>query len=222
MPQVRCLSVFIYYQSHTAKVESMNKPTSFMVLVTGIIVFSGCGYHRPQAVLSPPTEGQEKIIEKVLMRIKPLRDFECSYYFDNRLVSRGIQPIQLCIQNNSEKYYVLNGEDISLPLMGKRDVGAVLYKNIVGRSIVWLTGTIAFFWKLFLPILLVDTLFCLQANKEISNDITSICINPKQKLVVAPHSKIHKVLFVPVGQYHHHMTIVLREQENNGEITFRF
>jgi hypothetical protein len=172
-------------------------------------------------VLAPPTEGQEKTIEKVLLRIKPLRDFECAYYFDNRLVSRGIQPIQLSIQNESEKYYVLNGQDISLPLLGKRDVGAVLYKNIVGRSVVWLVG-VAVFWKLFLPVLLVDTLFCVQANKEISNDVSSMCINPKQKVVVAPRSKIHKILFVPADKYHHHMTIVLKEQENNGEITFRF
>ncbi len=199
----------------------MNKTMSFMVLVTGIILSTGCGYHRPQAVLTPPTEGQEKTIEKVLVRIKPLRDFECSYYFDNRLVSRGIQPIQMSIQNDSEKYYVLNGQDISLPLLGKRDAGAVLYKNIVGRSVIWLLGT-AIFWKLFLPVLLVDTLFCLQANKEISNDISSMCINPKQKLVIAPRSKIHKVLFVSVEKYHHHMTIVLKEQESNNEIAFRF
>lgn len=201
----------------------MRKAINFTVLLAGIVLLAGCGYHRPQAVLTPPTEGQEQTIKDVLVRLKPLRDFECSYYFDNRLVSRGIQPIQLYIQNDSDRYYVLDGKEIALDLMGKRDVGAVLYKNVIGRSIVWLTGTIAFLWKLFLPILLVDALFCMQANKEISNDIGSICINPKQKLVIAPRSRTHKVLFVPVDSYHHHATVTLREQDKeDAELVFKF
>ncbi|MDQ5890515.1 MAG: hypothetical protein QG604_389 [Candidatus Dependentiae bacterium] len=201
----------------------MRKAINFTVLFTGVVLLTGCGYHRPQAVLTPPTEGQDQTIKDVLVRIKPLRDFECSYYFDNRLVSRGIQPIQLFVQNDTDRYYVLDGKDITLDMLGKRDVGAVLYKNVIGRSIVWLTGTIAFFWKLFLPILIIDTLFCLQANKEISNDIASICINPKQKLVIAPRSRMHKVLFVPTDSYYHHVTIVLKEQDKeDAELTFRF
>ena len=200
----------------------MNKPMRFILLYTGILCLSGCGYYRPQSVLTPPTEGQDQTIKEVLVRTKLLRDFECSYYFDNRLVSRNIQPIQLYLQNDSDLYYVLNAADISLPLLGKRDVGSVLYKNVIGRSLVWLTGTIAFLWQLFLPILFLDTLFCLQANKEISNDISSICINPKQKLVIAPHSRMHKVLFVPLEKFHHHLTIILKEQEKGAELIFRF
>jgi hypothetical protein len=173
-------------------------------------------------VLTPPTEGQEQTIKKVLVRTKLLRDFECSYYFDNRLVSHNIQPIQLYIQNDSDVYYVLNASDISLPLLGKRDVGAVLYKNILGRSVVWLTGTIAFLWQFFLPVWFLDTLFCLQANKEIASDITGIWINPKQKLVIAPHSRTHKVLFVSLEKFHHHMTLSLKEQDKGTELIFRF
>ncbi len=220
---MRCLTrFFIGYQSHMMKVESMHKAINFTVVLTGIVLLAGCGYHRPQAVLTPPNEGQDQTIKNVLVRLKPLRDFECSYYFDNRLVSRGIQPIQLYIQNDSDSYYVLDAKDISLDIMGKRDAGSVLYKNMVGRSIVWLAG-IAFVWQLFLPILLVDTLFCMQANKEITNDITSICINPKQKLVIAPRSRTHKVLFVPVDSYYHHATIVLKEQDKEDvELAFKF
>jgi hypothetical protein len=200
----------------------MTKTMSFLLLSAGIICLAGCGYYRPQAVLTPPTEGQEQTIKKVLVRTKLLRDFECSYYFDNRLVSHNIQPIQLYIQNDSDVYYVLNASDISLPLLGKRDVGAVLYKNILGRSVVWLTGTIAFLWQFFLPVWFLDTLFCLQANKEIASDITGIWINPKQKLVIAPHSRTHKVLFVSLEKFHHHMTLSLKEQDKGTELIFRF
>lgn len=197
---------------------------SFNLVCTGVMLLTflgACGYHRPQAVLSPPTEGQSQTQKEVLVRIKPLRDFECSYYFDNRLVSRGVQPLQLYIQNDSDRYYVLSGSDISLPLLGKRDVGSRLYKNIVGRSVVWFVGAL-FFWKLFVPVLFVDTLFCLQANKEIGADLTSLCVNPKQKLVIAPHSRTHKVLFVASDMYHHHLMVPLQEQGKEETLSFRF
>lgn len=186
------------------------------------LFLTGCSYHRPTAVLSPPHEGHEQTQSKVSVRIKPLRDFECSHYFDNRLVMRGIQPIQLYIQNDTDNYYVLDGQNISLPLMGKRDVGAVLYKNMVGRSLTWLFCSVAFLYQVFLPILVVDLLFCAQANKNIHNDISNICINPKEKLVIDPRTRVHKVLFVPSDDYHHHLTLVLNEQNRDGQLVFKF
>lgn len=202
----------------------MRKAAHFIVVITGLIFFTGCGggYYKPQAVISPPTEGQEETQARVMVRVKPLRDFECSYYFDNRLVSRGIQPIQLFVENDSDSYYVLDAEDISFELLGKKDVGAVLYKNIFGRSLVWLVGTVAVFWKVFLPIFIVDTLLCLQANKEMSNDISSLSVNPKEKIVIAPHSRIHKVLFVSADSYYHHLALSLTEQETEKKLRFRF
>ena len=113
------------------KVECMQKTASYArIYIVSLIavLITGCSYHRPSAVLTPPHEGHEQTQEKVSVRIKPLRDFECSHYFDNRLVSRGIQPVQLYIQNESEHYYVLDGREISLPIMGKRDIGAVYKK----------------------------------------------------------------------------------------------
>jgi len=199
----------------------MRKAAHFTVFLTGLMLLSGCGYHKPQAVLAPPTEGQDQTTGKVMMRVKPLRDFECSYYFDNRLISRGIQPLQLYIQNDSDTYYVLSGSDISLPILGKREVGAVFYRNILGRSLVWLLG-VALLWQVFLPLFFVDGLFCLQANKEIGSDLNSICINPKEKLVLAPRTRTHKVLFVPVDEYHYHFTITLHEQDTDNVVTFSF
>lgn len=194
----------------------------FFLPVIAAFFMTGCSYHRPLAVLAPPHEGHEQIVDNVSIRVKPLRDFECSHYFDNRLVSRGIQPIQVYIQNDTDQYYVLDGQNISLPVMGKRDVGAVLYKNIMARSCVWLFGTVAAVWQIFLPILVVDTLFCLQANKNIKNDISSVCINPKEKVVLKPHSRLHKVLFVPVDEYHHHITVTLHDQQTQRELVFQF
>jgi len=199
----------------------MRKTIGFTAVCTGLMLLVGCGYHRPKAVLPPPTEGQSQTISGVLMRVKPLRDFECSYYFDNRLVSRGIQPLQLYINNDTDSYFVLDGKDISLPLMGRRDVGGKFYKNVVGRSLVWFVGSLIY-WKIFLPVLLLDSLLCMQANKEIGTDLASLGVNPKQKIVIEPRTRLHKVLFVPVDQYHHHMTIPLKEQEKDTVLTFRF
>ena len=216
---------FKNYHTGLGKVEFMENlagQTRVYLACLVSVVLSGCSYHRPSAVLRPPHEGHESVQQKVRVRIKPLRDFECSHYFDNRLVTRGIQPIQLYLENDSEQYYVLNAQTISLPIMGKRDVGSVLYKNIFGRSFVWGLGTVAFFWQMFLPIFVVDLLFCLQANKNIRSDIESVCINPKEKVVIKPHSRVHKVLFIPVEDYHHHLTLTLQEEKSEKELVFKF
>lgn len=173
-------------------------------------------------MLRIPQEGQEKKISDVLVRIKVLRDFECAHYFDNRLVSQGLQPIQMYIQNDTDHFYILDGSNISVPLVGKRGVGAYLYKNTYARSAIWLFGTVALAWQLFLPVFLIDTVGCVQANKHIRSDIESICINPKEKLVIPPHTRIHKVLFVDQDDYHHHIEIRLQEQERQDELVFAF
>jgi hypothetical protein len=201
------------------KVEDMEKGTFFTALFL-VFAISGC-YHRPQAVLTIPHEGQEQTQESVLVRCKTLADHECYHYFDNRILEHGVQPLQLYIQNDSDKYFVFTGKDISLPIMGKGDVGAMLYKNIVSRSFVWGFGAL-FYWPAFIPILLVDGILCLQANKEIGDDITSFCISKTEKLVVAPHSRLHKVLFIQESDYHHHFTLALHEQESDHELVFRF
>jgi len=188
-----------------------------------IVTITGCGYYRPTTMLRPPHEGLKQEIESVSICLKPLRDFECAHYFDHRLVSRArVQPLQVYIQNNSDKYYVLQGSHISVPILGKRSVGAILYKNIFGRSLVWGFGTAAIFWQLFLPLWVIDMIFSLQANKNIRNDIESICINPKERVVITPNSRVHKVLFVLQEDYHHHIDITLVEQQTDNELVFKF
>lgn len=215
---------FKSYHTELGKVECMKKTavqTRVYLACLVSVMLTGC-YHAPSAVLRPPHEGYESVQSQVRVRIKPLRDFECSHYFDNRLVTRGIQPIQLYVENDSDKYYTLDAQTISLPVMGKRDVGAVLYKNILGRSFVWTVGTVAFFWQFFLPVFVIDLLFCLEANKNIRSDIGSVCINPKEKVVLKPHSREHKVIFVPLDEYHQHMTLTLQEEKSESELVFKF
>ncbi|MGD1997560.1 MAG: hypothetical protein PVJ92_01455 [Candidatus Dependentiae bacterium] len=191
----------------------------FLLLMTAGCSFKG--YHNPTVVLLPPHEGQEVTIDDVSVRVKPLRDFECAHYFDNRMVSKGVQPIQVYIQNNTNTFYVLDGENVSLPLLGRRRVGAVLYKNILARSMVWFIGVMVL-WQVFVPVFVADAAFSMQANKNIKNDIESIAMRPKDKVVIAPGARVHKIFFVEPHEYHHHMTITLTKEQEEGEVLFRF
>lgn len=200
-------------------------PLRMFSLLFFLAVSVGCsfkGYHNPTVVLLPPHEGQELTIDDVSVRVKPLRDFECAHYFDNRMVSKGVQPIQIYIQNNTNTFYVLDGENVSLSLLGRRRVGAVLYKNIIARSMVWLIGTVTILWQVFLPILVADAAFSMQANKNIKSDIESIAMRPKDKVVIAPGARVHKIMFVETHEYHHHLTVTLTKEQEEGEILFRF
>lgn len=207
------------------QIPHLRRYSAFFVFMA-VVLLGGCspfkGYYNPSVMLLPPHEGQEITNGNVSIRAKALRDFECAGFFDNRMIDKDVQPIQIYIQNNSDTFYVLDGASISVPLLGKRRVGAVLYKNILARSVVWVLGTIAFSWELFLPILLADTIFSMQANKNIKSDLESIALRPKEKVVLAPASRVHKIFFVDTSDYHHHFSITLTKEQGEGELVFRF
>jgi len=186
-----------------------------------LVLFSSGCYYRQLSLLHPPREGRDLSQKDVTVRIKELRDFECAHFFDSRLVTKGLQPIQIYIQNDSSKVFVLDATKLSVPLVGRRGVSAKVYKNVVGRSVVWFMG-VSLLWKIFMPVLILDTLFCVQANQDAQRDIHSVCVQPKDKIVIQPHSRFHRVLFVPREKYHQHLSVTLQEQGNEEELVFTF
>lgn len=196
------------------------KGVALFILSSIILGLSGC-YYRQTALLHPPHEGQDLSQKDISIRIKPLRDFECTHYFDSRLVTKGVQPIQVYIQNDSKKVLVLDATKLSAPLLGKHGIGAKMYKNIVARTIVWALGVSVLWWA-FAPLLILDPLFCIQANQEAHKDIESICVQPKDQIVIRPQSRLHKILFIPSEKYHQHLSITLREQDSENELIFTF
>ncbi len=182
----------------------------------------GCFLQHRDIVLVPPFEGAQKTVNDVSVRVRLLRDFECVSYFGKRLVSKGLQPIQLYIQNASNIEYTLNGEDIDLPLCGKRTVGRHLYNKIIGRSIAWAFGTLIIFWELFLPIWLIDSLYSINHNQKIYRNIEKICINPKEQVIIPPQSKVYRVLFVKAEKYNHRISMIIRDNEESKQLVFSF
>lgn len=188
-----------------------------------MMLLAGCGGFKPAALMRPPREGECVILDDVTVRIKRLQDYECVQYFDKRLVSTvDLHPIQIYVKNNSKTHYVLHGDRVTLPFLGHRAASQYLKENILGRSVIYIAGTIVVHWPVFLTLFGIDFLRCLIRNHQVTQDIESYCISAADSFTIAPGTRLHKVGFVFAEKDQPHFSVTLLEQDSGKEKVFMF
>lgn len=97
---------------------------SYCFLFFLVFLLSGCIKYTPHPLVKPERPNIEKNDVKISTKLLTRKD--CRHYFNRNCIRYGFQPIQLCIENNSDKLLVLNLADINLPLEQKELVARSL------------------------------------------------------------------------------------------------
>lgn len=139
---------------------------------------------------------------------------DCKKYLDRDVIAKGYMPIQLFIQNDSEKEYSFCISRVSLPCASAEEVSKKVHTSTVGRAAGY--GAAAFLTcGLFAIPAVVDGVKSMEANDSLDEDFAS---KAGRDQVIAPYSHATMILFVPTVSFQRSFDVTLLDADAKPKI----
>jgi len=145
---------------------------------------------------------------KLSVVAKAMSPEESQQNFGHDLISRGVQPLQLSIQNNTSNEYSLCPSSVDLPRIEANKVAFKVTKSAIPRGVAYKIASI-FFWPFMVPST-IDSIRVITHHQHLKKDLMAKSV--KQE-VVAPYSTFHRVLFVPKEEFKDTFKVTLIDLE---------
>ena len=140
------------------------------------------------------------------IHVKLFSSAESKYYLGHDLLAKGLQPIQITIQNNTPYEYSISPQNIGLDHLDPIDVAETIKKSGFPRFIGFkVLGFI--FWPFMIPGT-IDALNAFHSHKSLKRDYLAKAIKEE---TIPVYSTLKRVIFVPQEQLQEHFTLTLVE-----------
>ncbi len=213
----------------------MKKMLNIIVLSVVSISFTSCARYsaRPLCELSITTNKNN-----IGIAAKAFSAEESKSYLGKNLLKKGIQPVQLYIENNSDQTYVFDPYNVGLTLAAAEDVADKIHSSTLARTAI--SSAISF---LLLPpaLMMSDTPGSSEAlsliatggvlSIPIAQGTSSAIANGKidrdyagkgAKVVkIAPHEALNCVIFVYESHYRNHFDVHLKNEQTEQLLTLK-
>jgi hypothetical protein len=181
-----------------------------------LLALSSCANYRAsslntlssEVVLYNTSEEQE-----VVVLAKAYNKADCKRYLDRNVISKGYQPVQIYIQNNSDKNYHFSPDRISMACANSDEVAETVHTSTIGRVTAYGVGSF-FIFPLIIPAI-VDGLKSSEANTSLNYDFSA---KTARDQVIYKHSHFNKLIFVPVSSYQPYFNITLIDDTSQVKI----
>lgn len=147
--------------------------------------------------------------DQVMVVAKAMSPEESKRSFGHDLISRGVQPLQLTIQNNTSQEYSLSPSSVDLPRIEPKKIAFKVTKSAIPRGIAYRVASF-FFWPFMIPST-IDSLRVYSHHKSLKKDFTAKAMKEE---ILAPYSTFHRVLFVPKEEFKETFKVTLIELES--------
>ena len=179
-----------------------------------IVGFSGCAKYkvRPLDPLIPmPLEDSKD--KSVSFDYRVFSKDVCYNYLDRDVISKGYQPIQISIANNTNRYLGFSLMNFSFPCVAAELVAPLVHTSTVGRSVGYgVAGLIL--WPFLIPAV-VDGIGSAEANTQLDLDFSRKALRDQ---IVGPYMCINGLVFAPCGSFQPRFSFVLIDQESHQKI----
>lgn len=193
-----------------------SRGTRLLSLIIFLATLPHCARYQPTALLRPLSRLEKSGVE---VGVKELTRAEFRRYFDSNLASKTFVALQLFIKNKTSLTYVLDPDNISLPLEHARTVARQLYRNTVLRVMVWaVPGQL--FWPCNIPAI-VDGLHSYEANKAIDEDVKDRSFGSGY-IEIKPRTSFNRVIFVDRKNYKAELAIRLEDFDGKVPLEYHF
>jgi hypothetical protein len=205
---------------------------SFLALT---ISFTSCAsYHAaplsaPDIIQLTPRQEEVSIISQTFTKK------DCRKFLDRDVLSKGYQPVQIYIHNNSDKYYAFSPNDITLPIVSPEEVAKKVHTSTFGRVAGYSAGAMVL-WPFAIPAAIfvcplvilpiailpavpavVDGIKSSQANTALDHDFLAKAAHDQ---TIAPYSHFNALIFVRTKDYRDSYTLTLIDQSSQQPKTF--
>ena len=202
------------------KMTTMRKSTLAVgaMAVSFLIVTSGCATYKAGTlpVLQPEFAAYSDSKDGVTINVNALTTADSQRIFDRDILAKGYQPIQITIDNDSDKYILFSAQGIGLPVATPQEVADKVHTSTVGRAAAYgVAGLIV--WPFLIPAV-VDGVGSSQANEKLDRDFAEKAVG---QVVIQPYAKHNGVVFVQKEEYQDSFVVTPVERATKRKLTFR-
>jgi hypothetical protein len=196
------------------KLSYLKKTLSFgCALLAGIFLLTTSFYrqqiHPIQSVATQMLPDFSLNDTHILVFAKAMTPSESKRNFGHDLISRGVQPLHLTIQNNTPDEYSLCPSSVDLPRIEPSKIAFKVTQSTIPRAIGYKIASL-FFWPFMIPGT-IDSIRVFSHHKKLKKDLKAKSMRDE---VVAPYSTYNRVLFVPQDQFQSTFKVNLIELES--------
>ena len=146
---------------------------------------------------------------RVVVTAKAMSVAESKRNFGHDLLSRGVQPLHLTIENNTSDSYSLCPGSVDLPRIEPSKIAFKITKSTIPRAIGYKIASF-FFWPFMIPGT-IDGIRVMTHHKKFKKDLIAKSMREE---TVAPYATFNRVLFVPEKQFQKTFKVTLIELES--------
>ena len=176
----------------------------------------------------------EAPLDNVYTSCKAFTKEDSNRYLGKNVLSRGYQPVQISIRNDSNDAFYLPVTGVSLPVVDPEVIAEDLQYSTTARTVAMTGAGIVGANLIAIPsVLVLGPLGVLaplamlvaapvvtgvkssQANQQMEHDYNK---KGAKDVYISPHSTVNMLLFVPEDQYHPDFTITLRNTRTNDTL----
>ncbi|MBS0619966.1 MAG: hypothetical protein JSS61_00710 [Verrucomicrobia bacterium] len=193
------------------------KKRSVWTVSAALLVLSGCASYQATSLSALSSDsifttsaenGGVKVVAKAFDKN------DCIRYFDRDVLKEGYQPVQIYIENNTEKNFVFSPDRVSVTCAPAQEVADKVHTSTAGRVGGYAAAGLLVCPLFFIPAA-VDGIKSSDANKALDGDFASKVAG---KAKISPYSAMNKVLFVPFHSYEPYFTITLMEEGSSEPV----
>lgn len=169
-----------------------------IAFLLGISIYLGWEHQQVRPLSSIATSLMPAFTEedkRVDVQVKALSPSESKKLLGHNLLSRGVQPIQLTIQNNSPNEYSLCPSSVDLERIETSKVISKVGRPALARSIAFKVLGF-FFWPMMIPGT-IDTVVTMHSEKKLKRDYKAKSMKEE---VIPAYSTFNRILFVPKNE----------------------
>ena len=186
-------------------------PAGLLALASVFLLATGWDHYQPHPLKTMvdllPTFSLEHTRVRVIA--KAMSPDESKQNFGHDLISRGVQPLQLSIQNNTGDEYSLCPSSVDLPRIEPSKIAFKVTKSTIPRAIAYKIASF-FFWPFMIPST-IDSIRVISHHEHLKKDIIAKSMKDE---IVAPYSTFHRVLFVPKEEFKQTFKVTLIELDS--------
>lgn len=175
-------------------------------------VFTSCASYSASPLCNPSPDliQTSSAKEGISVVSKTFSKLDCDQFLDRDVIAEGYQPIQIYIQNDSDKNYIFSLNRITLPVARPQEVAEKVHTSTVGRAAGYGVGALIL-WPLAIPAI-VDGIKSANANDALDNDFLAKAARDQ---LIFSHSRFNAIIFVPTHSYQDAYSLTLVDQASN-------
>lgn len=187
--------------------------SSGVLAVLFVLGFGSCARYHANALSSVSPELIKDVLpsEGLIIVAKAFSKSECKRYLDRDVISKGYQPVQLYIENLSDKTYLFATQRVNLTLASAEEVAKKVHTSTFGRITGYGAAALVA-TPLFVIPAVVDGYQSSRSNEAL--DLDFLAKSAKDQLIL-PFSHCNMLLFVPVESVQDSFILTLLDEETS-------